>query len=415
MQLASKVVMVVVLFGCDPQPIPQAESERLTSVSAVSSVSASASASASARPAPASDPAPLRAFTKQQRTVDCGNYFGCAVQGEKLACFGMNQFGQLGKPATKYPRKGSAFVKVPSPVSVAVGLTHGCALTASGDVHCWGSSSEGALGDGVLSPPDVPSSRIVPPTKVAGLGGKAVDIDVGNSHSCAVLEDGGVACWGDNFADVLGVGAPSSAKPVRIAGVQGAVEVATSDELTCVRTAMGEVSCWGRGKSAPERMAGACARQLSISSGAVCAVDCAGTVSCWGDLPGYDNRSATPKVQPGFVDIEEIRGGLSHFIARDRAGRVVTWGGNDSGQIGNGKPASWEQAFADNPVTLSTSWQASAVCAGGIVARPDGRDYLRPSSFVDTGRSCAATTTGEVQCWGEPDLDYVPKAVELPK
>jgi hypothetical protein len=75
----------------------------------------------------------------------------------------------------------------------------------------------------------------------------------------------------------------------------------------------------------------------------------------------------------------------------------------------------WSEAFADEPVTLSTSWKASAVCAGGITARPDGRAYLRPSTFVDTGTSCAATATAEVHCWGEPDLDYTPKQVQLPK
>jgi alpha-tubulin suppressor-like RCC1 family protein len=391
MQLASKVISVVVLMGCDPQPLSRVESERLTSVSAVSSSSATASAiassSVSANPSAASNALPARVFKTPQRTLDCSNYFGCAVLGERLACWGYNQFGQLGKPAVKYPRKGSAFVNVPSPMAVAVGFTHGCALSAEGDVHCWGSSSDGALGDGVLPPPDEPSSRVIAPTKVKGLGAKAVDLDVGNSHSCVVLEDGGVACWGANYADVLGVGEPSSAKPVRISGVLGAVEVATSDDLTCARTAPGDVICWGRGKSAPEPVAGACAKQLTIASSAACALDCAGSVSCW----------------------------LSHFIARDRAGQVLAWGGNDSGQIGNGKPASWDSAFADKPVTLSTGWKAGAVCAGGIVARPDGRDYLRPSSFVDTGISCAATSTGEVHCWGEPDLDYVPKAVELPK
>jgi hypothetical protein len=412
MQLTRWVVAYVPLLACSPPPT--VEADRSTSASVATPGPASASTAASASATEATNAPPARVFATRRRTLDCGNYFGCKISGEKLACWGMNQFGQLGKPATKQPRRGHAFVEVPSPVAVGVGLTHGCALTGSGDVYCWGASSDGALGDGVLNAPEAPT-RVIPPTKVAGLGAKAVDLDVGNSHSCAALEDGAVACWGANYADVLGPGAPSSAQPVRIAGVQGAVEVATSDELSCARTSVGEVACWGRGKAAPERVAGACAQQLTIAVNGVCAVDCSGAVSCWGDLPGYENRSPTPAVQPRFADVEEIRGGLSHFVARDRSGRVLTWGGNDSGQIGNGKPASWSEAFADEPVVLSTSWKANAVCAGGIIARPDGRAYLRPSTFVDTGISCAATPTDEVYCWGEPDLDYTPKPVQLPK
>jgi hypothetical protein len=415
MKIAGAILGTTVLAGCDgPPPALVAERAQLGRDDASAAATASAPGDTPASTPSASAGAdPTRGFVKQHRTLDCGNYFGCMISENKLGCWGLNQFGQLGSEVTKSATKGRAFVNVPSPVAVAVGLTHACALTSAGDVYCWGASSGGAVGDGVLEAQD--SSRVVPPTKVAGLWTRAVDLDAGIGHTCAVLEDGNVACWGNNDADVLGPGTPSSAKPVRVAGVQGAVEVATSEELTCTRTSSGEVSCWGRGKSAPEHVTGACARQLTIASGAVCEIDCAGTLSCWGDLPGYGNASATPKPQEGFVEIEEIRGGHAHFIARDRSGRVITWGANDSGQIGNGKPASWWEAYAAEPVVLSTGWKASAVCAGGITARPDGRPYLRSSTFLDTGTSCAATSAGQVYCWGEPDLDYVPKRVALPR
>lgn len=398
----SCLALSLCLGACDraTTPVP----EPAPSAAAPASASAVTSASAAATPVPAPTRPPVR------RTLDCGNYFGCTVDaGKKVACWGFNQFGQLGSGRLPYPRKGRSFVTVPTASAVAVGLSHACALTTEGEVHCWGDESNGAAGNGRAEDPDSPKARISPPAKVAGLGAKAVDVDVSIDSSCAALEDGRVLCWG-----AMG---DASGEPKPIEGLRDVVELAINETgQSCARASSGAVSCWG-GKlgPVPQLVDGLCATQITVSAASACAVDCGGGVRCWGSLPGYGNDAPTPKAQAALKDVVEIRGGLAHYIARDTSGRVITWGGNDSGQLGNGKPASWEQAYSEVPVTLSTPWKSSAVCAGGVIARPGDGGYLRPATFVDTGASCARSETGEVHCWGEPDLDYEPKRITLPK
>jgi len=85
-------------------------------------------------------------------------------------------------------------------VSVAAGRSHSCALTAGQDVLCWGANGSGQLGVPVASVPR--SSR---PVKV-DLGGKATAIATGANHSCAILTDGKIKCWGNNERGQLGRG-----------------------------------------------------------------------------------------------------------------------------------------------------------------------------------------------------------------
>lgn len=406
------------LAACEASEAPQPETRATTvassagviapssspSVPLSASVLASSSAGVTAIPPP---PA---------QRLDCNSYFGCALTDEgRVACFGYNQFGQLGKGKLPYPRTGRELVPIAEARGVVVGFTHACALTQAGEIFCWGSEGNGALGDGAPPLADGAPAPIVAPTKVVGLDRPATALDADSSHTCAVTDDGAAYCWGSNLAGALGPATVDrSSRPLRIDGVRGAVEIATSEDRTCVRDASGDVSCWSRSQRTPAPVPGVCARQIATLGSSVCAVACTGGVRCWGSLPGYDNEADTPTEQPALASVVEIRAGASHYVFRDSAGQVLSWGSNDSGQIGNGKPPSWEQAYADTPVTLKTSWQARAICAGGITKRPDSR-YLRPSSWVDAGRSCAQTREGEVYCWGEPDLDYVPKRVELPR
>jgi hypothetical protein len=46
------------------------------------------------------------------------------------------------------------------------------------------------------------------PVKIPGLD-DAVSVSSGGVHACAVLGSGGLACWGDNYYDELGEGAPA--------------------------------------------------------------------------------------------------------------------------------------------------------------------------------------------------------------
>ncbi|MFO0549370.1 MAG: hypothetical protein U0271_13340 [Polyangiaceae bacterium] len=414
---------VLGLFGCErktastaPEPPLAATSTSASASSSATTLTPTASASSTVA-ATLPDTRPTQPVVQQ--TLDCDNYFGCAVYADsRVGCWGFNQFGQLGVKPVAYPATARAIVPdLPSATAVAAGFTHACALTRDGEVYCWGTSDDGALGDGSPPPASGAPDHTIPPTRVP-LDQKAVDLDASITQTCAALADGAVACWGRQVADASDTA--SSPTPVKVAGVTGAVEVATGESRACSRSAKGDVTCWGRENFeavAPHLVAGVCARQLALSDD-LCFVDCQGGVACVGNHPGSSlnaNDRDHVEVIAGFEEVVDLRAGLAHFIARTQAGAVLTWGGNDSGQLGVGKPKSWTDAYSYVPVTVPASWKADAICAGGIIARPSGRPYLRAATFLDTGSSCARTTAGDVYCWGEPNLDYTPKKVSLPR
>lgn len=81
-----------------------------------------------------------------------------------------------------------------------------------------------------------------------------VDICVGDRHSCALTDDGGVQCWGSGEQGELGQPLLSqSSLPVVVPGLSGAVQVRCASSLTCVRTQAGQVWCWGDDSRRPPR------------------------------------------------------------------------------------------------------------------------------------------------------------------
>ena len=78
-------------------------------------------------------------------------------------------------------------------------LLTGCAILENGQVKCWGWNYSGQLGTGNRTDLNAPSAPI-------NLGGKAVAISLGQEHSCAILENGELKCWGDNDKGQLGTG-----------------------------------------------------------------------------------------------------------------------------------------------------------------------------------------------------------------
>ncbi|MDB4936456.1 MAG: repeat domain protein [Labilithrix sp.] len=123
-------------------------------------------------------------------------------------------------------------------VNLTAGESHACALLEDGSIQCWGSNAKGQLGDGTTT-----DSRV--PALVHGLP-PAAEVRAGANHTCARLRTNTVACWGDNAAHQLanGTSKPSS-KPAPIPGLVGVVELALAGDLGCARLTAGDVRCWG--------------------------------------------------------------------------------------------------------------------------------------------------------------------------
>jgi alpha-tubulin suppressor-like RCC1 family protein len=90
-------------------------------------------------------------------------------------------------------------------IALALGDAHTCALLEEGQVRCWGGNDNGQLGRGdsaTRKSPGAPAESVVD----LGTGERARSIAAGTRHTCALLEDGSVKCWGLNGAGQLGLG-----------------------------------------------------------------------------------------------------------------------------------------------------------------------------------------------------------------
>jgi alpha-tubulin suppressor-like RCC1 family protein len=224
--------------------------------------------------------------------------------------------------------------KVPVPVTgiwdakqVSVGNA-ACAVLNSGGVDCWGDGNFGKLGNG--STEDSPT-----PVPVTGIN-TAVSVTVGRFHACAVLSGGGVECWGLNFRGALGDGSSIafSSVPVAVVGINNAVAVSTKDHFdeTCALLSTGGVDCWGAGR----------AGQLGN---------------------GASRDSPTPVAVSGVQNAIAIAAGGSHACAVLALGRLVCWGNGDA-----------------TPFSVNVPPVASV--------------------SVALGEICAVLTNGEARCWG---------------
>jgi hypothetical protein len=123
--------------------------------------------------------------------IDGGDEAFCGVRAGAIVCWGSSYslFGDFRGRSTE-PRP----IALPRGVrarKVRVAATHACALTTDGRVLCWGSSWARALGRETGEDP----SATFGPEQVVALP-PAVDIAVGGSMSCAIVDGGDVYCWG---------------------------------------------------------------------------------------------------------------------------------------------------------------------------------------------------------------------------
>ncbi|MDA8838829.1 hypothetical protein N9N26_06185, partial [Candidatus Poseidoniales archaeon] len=138
--------------------------------------------------------------------TESGSYYTCYTADEALKCFGRNYNGQLGIGSTT-DHNTSQTVDLGtgrSAVSVSAGNHHTCAVLDDGSLKCWGRNSYGELGIGGTTGWNV--QYTTPQVVDLGTGRTAVSVSAGNYHTCAILDDGSLKCWGDNLDGQLGIG-----------------------------------------------------------------------------------------------------------------------------------------------------------------------------------------------------------------
>ncbi len=143
----------------------------------------------------------------------------CALLDDaSVKCWGENAFGQLGVRGTfaqgdETGEMGDKLFAVNlgsnrGALGVAVGLQHSCAILDDGTVKCWGGNAAGQLGIGDIISRGSNSFEMGDNLAVAALGGgrRAAALVAGARFNCAYLDNGAVKCWGLNDAGQLGLG-----------------------------------------------------------------------------------------------------------------------------------------------------------------------------------------------------------------
>jgi alpha-tubulin suppressor-like RCC1 family protein/outer membrane protein OmpA-like peptidoglycan-associated protein len=324
--------------------------------------------------------------------------------------------------------------------AVSVGEVHGCAVTKSGAVRCWGDSTRGQRGkdsgNGVYTtallletPVDLGPSASAQGVVVGGTGttGSLTSViwkppesqttagsngfnpaNIGTAFSCALLASGAVRCWGSNNYGQVGVGlAPADATT--------ACGTGTANSNSCIGDEAGEMAA----NTNVNLGTGLTASTIAAGGNHVCAIlvdsqsTASGGLKCWGrnnygqlgygtsavsgandvvgETPG-DIAALNPVNLGQGVTARAVAAGEHHTCVITNTGGVKCWGRNNLGQLGYDQPSSgtWTSTGDDDgdmgsnlaDVNLGAGRTALAITAG--------------SNFT-----CALLDTQNIKCWGD--------------
>ncbi|MEY3452849.1 MAG: hypothetical protein RL574_587, partial [Actinomycetota bacterium] len=325
------------------------------------------------------------------RWLATGEQHTCIVlDNGTLKCFGSNSVGQIGSGGTLTLGDGAgemgdalAAVRLGTGRTVravSAGALHTCVLLDDASVKCFGEGSKGRLGSGAeddLGRSSATMGDALLPVDL-GAGRTAVSLATGGAHTCALLDNASVKCWGDNGDGQLGLGdtAARGDAPGEMGDALAIVDlgwpsgvttrsIAAGDVHTCAMSSAGSVKCWGSGAN------GRLGSGDEVSRG---------------DEPGEMGASlAVVSLGTGRHAVALTAGGQHTCALLDNAS-VVCWGLGATGRLGTGAEDdigndAGEMGDALVAVPLGSGRTAVAVSAGG-------------------SHTCALLDNGALKCWG---------------
>jgi hypothetical protein len=261
-------------------------------------------------------------------------------------------------------------------LSIAVGGWYACALLENHRVKCWGGSGAGALGYGDSlnrgNSPDEMGDAL--PFVDLGTGRTVTAVAASRDHTCAILDDGSLKCWGEGPA--LGLADTSN---------RGDAPGQMGDALPAL--------AFGAGRTV---------RQVAAGYDWSCALLDDDSVDCWGDKDLNDATASHMLPTPialGGMGTAKVRtiaaGGKGAFVLLDDGtllgelpGRGLAWGSN---------VASFSGARQSRCELFVGGGALCRDAAGG--EPPDTvRDLVAVGVREDYG-SCGLTAAGVARCW----------------
>jgi len=316
----------------------------------------------------------------------------------KVLAWGANTVGQLGN-GTTVASHTPVRVKIPEQTkitAVRAGCSFGLALTSAGHVLAWGYGKDGELGNGSTGNRHRPVGVKLP----AGIRVKA--ISAGSGQSFALTTTGRLYAWGANGGGQLGDGTTAGrTRPVRVKLPKGTeVKIASAggaDGLAL--TTSGQLYAWGHnaygelgdgtttGRKTPVKinlsvpgppigkitsLFAGCFHSLALTS--------RGKVLAWGlntngqlgDGTTTERTTAVLTQLPAGTAVTAISAGCDYSLARTASGRVLAWGANGQGELGDGTTTD-----RDTPVMVLLATSLKAIAIGSGPAGNDGFALIR--------------------------------------
>ncbi|HLE12498.1 MAG: hypothetical protein A2504_07600 [Bdellovibrionales bacterium RIFOXYD12_FULL_39_22] len=395
-----------------------------------------------------------------------GANHSCAANAKaELFCWGYNESGQLGINSDSNISEIVAANKVNLSLTtgeyvtkLALGGAHSCALTNLGRVKCWGRNEYGQLGIGEVNAHNLnigDATGEMATLTFVNLPMAAVDIVAGASHSCAMVADDTLYCWGDNYQGQLGVGTNGNFSPTPIHLDIEVQKIVLDTAHTCALLADDSLKCWGNNdvfgqlglgdainRNAPSAAVNlnGTAMDLSVGGAFSCAVLTSGAVKCWGrnsqngeeglgalgkcwavdggsfvncnetsndPLLGYGNSAnqmgvnlSAVSLGVAFVASKIFTGDAFSCAMSGVAGSAQSlkcWGQNGAGQLLKGNLTTLGVLPAQMGDSLTTIY--SHATSGTVV-----------DVKLGSAHGCAKFLNGDLRCWGNNSVGQLSSA-----
>jgi alpha-tubulin suppressor-like RCC1 family protein len=283
-----------------------------------------------------------------------------------------------------------------------VGGFHACVILGDESVQCWGRNTDGQLGLGT----DRTHKTTAVDVTDFGPGRSVKSLALGGFHTCAILDDDSVKCWGYNYYGQLGIGTTTDTgvpTTVNLGAGRGAKRVFCGGYTSCVILDDDSVKCWGYNENGGLGDGTTTNRDSpvalpSFGSGKIkdlfvgghsCVVFDDSTVKCWGrNTEGQLGLGTDRTHKTTAVDVTDFGPGRSvkslalggfHTCAILDDDSVKCWGRNSNGQLGIGTTT---DTGVPTTVNLGAGRSAMSLSLGGYV-------------------SCAVLEDGSsMKCWG---------------
>lgn len=245
-----------------------------------------------------------------------GEHSLALLSNNTMMGWGTNREGQLGTGSasgSRVPVSIQNFATLPGVTAIAAGKEFSLALLTNGTVLAWGANEEGQMGNGKAG------TKVTTPTAIKGLS-NVTAISAGSEFALALLKNGTVMAWGAGSEGQLGTGKHNnSLVPTAVKGLANVTAIAAGGESALALLSSGKVMSWGSNSAA---QLGVAPELKNVGEGEFEEVEVA--------------NSAVPLEVQSLSGVSAIAAGTAHSLALLPDGEVMAWGGNESGQLGNG-------------------------------------------------------------------------------